>query len=86
MIKRMISLKSRFNIIIVLILCLSCTYSFPHSRKLSENSQPATKTSKICEKTSSKFSQYYKIGDRNILNMDEDNTEKYDPYYVKALI
>ena len=82
----MISIKSRCNIIIVLILCLSCTYSFPHSRKLSESSQPTTKTSKICEKTSSKFSQYYKIGDRNILNMDEDNTEKYDSYYVKALI
>ena len=53
------------------------------SRKLSLRNLQETK---ICSKTSSEFSKYYRLGDRTILNMDEDNTEDYDSYYIEALI
>ena len=93
MVKILISNQNKMNILILLILCLSFTCPIPQktgknllSRLLSQNEEPSTKTTKICEKTSSKFTEYYKIGDRNILNMDENNIEKYDSYYIKALI
>ena len=53
------------------------------SRKLADTS---TKQCKICSKTSDEYSQYYKSGDTTKINMDEDNTEEYNSYYIKALI
>ena len=91
--KNLISFHNKKNIIFFLVICLP--FVFPVSQKeiknlykriLSGNDDSSQKTSKICEKTSSKFSQYYKLDDKSILNMDDDNTEKYDSYYVKALI
>ena len=53
------------------------------SRKLADTS---TKQCKICSKTSEEYAEYYKSGDTTKINMDEDNTEKYNSYYIKALI
>ena len=53
------------------------------SRKLADT---ATKQCKICSKTSEEYAEYYKSGDTTKINMDEDNTEKYNSYYIKALI
>ena len=53
------------------------------SRKLADTS---TKQCKICSKTSEEYAEYYKSGDTTKINMDDDNTEKYNSYYIKALI
>ena len=53
------------------------------SRKLADTS---TKQCKICSKTSDEYSQYYKSGDTTQINMDDNNTEEYNSYYIKALI
>ena len=45
-----------------------------------------SQVTKICEKTSSEFARYYRLGDTNILGMDEENTKKYDSEHIKALI
>ena len=78
------------NLIIILLVCLPFVFLIPQkadenysSRKLSKRN---LKSTNICSKTSSEFSQYYRLGDRSILNMDEDNTEDYDSYYIEALI
>jgi len=55
-------------------------------RTLQENQQPQQKETKICEKTSTKLKEYFETGDKTILGLEEDNTEKYDAYYIEALI
>ena len=93
MTKNFISCQNKKNIIFFLVICLPFVFPAPqkeiknlYKRILSGNDDSSQKTSKICEKTSSKFSQYYRLDDKSILNMDDDYTEKYDSYYVKALI
>ena len=91
--KKLISFLNKKNCITFLLICLPFVSQTPQkefknllTRVLSGDTDSSQKTSKICEKTSSKFAQYYKLDDRSVFNMDEDNTEKYDSYYVKALI
>ena len=81
--------KNKTNFLIFLLFYISFCYPLPEmtnkesvSRKLTMNE----KSTEICKKTSSLFSDYYKIGDRNILKMDEDNTEEYDKDHIQALI
>lgn len=90
MLKKILPYIIRKNIIILFLACFSLVLSEEQktnlnlsTRKLAETSQ---KTCKICSKTSDEYSQYYKTGDTTKINMDEDNTEKYDSYYIKALI
>jgi hypothetical protein len=90
MLKKLLPYIIRKNIIILLFACFSIVLSEEQktnfnlsTRKLAETSK---KTCKICSKTSDVYSQYYKTGDTTKINMDEDNTEKYDSYYIKALI
>ena len=70
--KNLISFHNKKNIIFFLVICLP--FVFPVSQKeiknlykriLSGNDDSSQKTSKICEKTSSKFSQYYKLDDKS---------------------
>ena len=88
----LLNFKTPTNFVLIFIICFSFTFQLPHKEgknllsRLLSGSDSTQKTSKICQKTSSEFSKYYKKGDRSILNMDEDETEKYDSYYVKALI
>ena len=93
--------KRTKNIFLTLIACLSFAFLILNSsktqiitekikknllpRNLAENSGDTGKT-KICEKTSSKFSQYYKTRDKSILGLEEDNTENYSSKHVQALI
>ena len=90
MLKKILPYIIRKNINILFLACFSLVLSEEQktnlnlsTRKLAETSQ---KTCKICSKTSDEYSQYYKTGDTTKINMDEDNTEKYDSYYIKALI
>ena len=78
------------NIFLLLLITFSlvlCTEkkSFKNlsSRKLADT---ATKQCKICSKTSEEYAEYYKSGDTTKINMDDDNTEKYNSYYIKSLI
>ena len=91
--KKLFSFHNKKKIILFFVICFPIIFPAPqkeiknlYERILSGNDDSSHKTSKICEKTSSKFSQYYRLDDKSILNMDDDNTEKYDSYYVKALI
>ena len=65
------------------------TYKIRHNlltRSLSETPAQPEKTTKICEKTSSNLKDYFQTGDKTLLNLEEDNTEKYDDSYIEALI
>jgi hypothetical protein len=87
MLNLILSSKKGKNIIALLL--IACFPLFIHTEQKIDPNLPFRKlssTSNICSKTSSEYSQYYKTGDRTKLNMDEDNTEKYDSYYAKALI
>ena len=55
-------------------------------RILAESTTGTQKTTKICEKTSSNLKEYFKTGERALLNLEDDNTEDYDEYYIEALI
>ena len=46
----------------------------------------AEKSTKICDKISTKLEKYFKTGDKSELGLEEDNTEEYGQYYIKALI
>ena len=96
-----ISNKTIRNIFFFFLLCLSVSFLITNTNKakvltqkiknlmprhLTENEQKSEKSSKICEKTSSKLNEYFKTGDKTKLGLDEDNTEKYDEYYIEALI
>ena len=96
-----VSNKTIRNIFFFFLLCLSVSFLITNTNKakvltqkiknlmprhLTENEQKSEKSSKICEKTSSKLNEYFKTGDKTKLGLDEDNTEKYDEYYIEALI
>ena len=90
MLKMILPHIKKRNIFLLLLTTFSlvfCAEKKPYknlsSRKLADTS---TKQCKICSKTSDEYSQYYKSGDTTKINMDEDNTEEYNSYYVKALI
>ena len=87
------SMKSygRLNyLIIILLIFLPLVSLMPQKEDENHSSRKLSlrnlKETDICSKTSSEFSKYYRLGDRSILNMDEDNTEEYDSYYIEALI
>jgi len=48
--------------------------------------ETAEKSTKICDKISTKLEKYFKTGDKSELGLEEDNTEEYGQYYIKALI
>ena len=77
-------------LIILLLLCFSLVSLMPQKEVENHSSRKLAlrnlKETNICSKTSSEFSKYYRLGDRSILNMDENNTEEYDSYYIEALI
>ena len=84
-----IILSSKKGKYIIPLLLIACFPVVIHTDEKINPNLPFRKlssTSNICSKTSSEYSQYYKSGDRTKLSMDEDNTEKYDSYYAKALI
>ena len=91
--------KTLKNIFIFLIPFLSVSYLIINSsqfkglsHKIKTNllprnlGQTAQKSTKICEKISSKLDAYFKTGDKSELGLEEDNTEEYGQYYIKALI
>ena len=97
-----ISSKQLKNIFITLISCLTFAFFILNTNKvqtlthkikknllprtLAESTTGTQKTTKICEKTSSNLKEYFKTGERALLNLEDDNTEDYDEYYVEALI
>jgi len=98
-----ISNKSMRNIFLLLISCLTIAFLVFNTTKirglshkiktnlipriLAETQVKANKTTKICEKTSSKLNYYFKTGDKTELGLDETNYEdKYEKEYIKALI
>ena len=98
-----ISNKSMRNIFLLLISCLTISFLVFNTTKirglsheikrnlipriLAETQVKTSKTTKICEKTSSKLNYYFKTGDKTELVLDETNYEdKYEKEYIKALI
>ena len=97
-----ISTKKLKNIFIILISCLTFAFFILNTNKvqtlthkikknllprtLAESTTGTQKTTKICEKTSSNLKEYFKTGERALLNLEDDNTEDYDEYYIEALI
>ena len=98
-----ISNKSMRNIFLLLISCLTIAFLVFNTTKirglsheikrnlipriLAETQVKTSKTTKICEKTSSKLNYYFKTGDKTELVLDETNYEdKYEKEYIKALI
>ena len=97
-----ISSKQLKNIFIILISCITFSFFILNTNKvqtlthkikknllprtLAESTTGTQKTTKICEKTSSNLKEYFKTGERALLNLEDDNTEDYDEYYVEALI
>ena len=97
-----ISSKQLKNIFIILISCLTFAFFILNTNKvqtlthkikknllprtLAESTTGTQKTTKICEKTSSNLKEYFKTGERALLNLEDDNTEDYDEYYIEALI
>ena len=90
--------KSLKNIFIFLIPFLSLSYLIINSthfkglkHKIKTNLMPrilqeTEKSTKICDKISTKLEKYFKTGDKSELGLEEDNTEEYGQYYIKALI
>ena len=91
--------KTFKNIFIYLLPFLSISYLIINStqfkvlkHKIKTNLMPrnleetAEKSSKICDKISTKLEKYFKTGDKSELGLEEDNTEEYGQYYIKALI
>ena len=97
-----ISSKQLKNIFIILISCITFSFFILNTNKvqtlthkikknllprtLAESTTGTQKTTKICEKTSSNLKEYFKTGERALLNLEDDNTEDYDEYYIEALI
>ena len=91
--------KTFKNIFIYLLPFLSISYLIINStqfkvlkHKIKTNLMPrnleesAEKSTKICDKISTKLEKYFKTGDKSELGLEEDNTEEYGQYYIKALI
>ena len=97
-----ISNKSMRNIFLLLISCLTIVFlvfnktkirGLSHKIKtnlipriLAETQVKTKKTTKICEKTSSKLDYYFKTGDKTELGLDKPDEENYEKEYIKALI
>ena len=90
--------KSLKNIFLFLIPFLSVSYLIINSthfkglkHKIKTNLMPRIlqeneKSTKICDKISTKLEKYFKTGDKSELGLEEDNREEYGQYYIKALI
>ena len=91
--------KTFKNIFIYLLPFLSISYLIINSthfkvlkHKIKTNLMPRNleetteKSTKICDKISTKLEKYFKTGDKSELGLEEDNTEEYGQYYIKALI
>ena len=91
--------KSLKNIFIFLIPFLSVSYLIINStqfkglkHKIKANLMPRNlqeteeKSTKICDKITTKLEKYFKTGDKSELGLEEDNTEEYGESYIKALI
>ena len=48
--------------------------------------QETEKSTKICDKITSKLKTYFRTGDKSELGLEEDHTEEYGEYYIEALI
>ena len=91
--------KTFKNIFIYLLPFLSISYLIINSthfkvlkHKIKTNLMPRNleetteKSTKICDKISTKLEKYFKTGDKSELGLEEDNTEEYGQNYIKALI
>ena len=98
-----ISNKNMRNIFLLFISCLTIAFLVFNTTKISglshkikrnliprilaETPAKKNKTTKICEKTSSKLNHYFRTGDKTELVLDETNYEdNYEKEYIKALI
>ena len=90
------------NLFIIIISCISLAFLILNTNKgkflsnkirtnlltrsLSQTPETPQKTTKICEKTSSKLKEFFQTGDKSIIGIEDDNTEDYNSTSIKALI